>query len=102
MFAQIRQHKFMCIHASQVITSFRSTPRHNATTPRLKSLRKPLGPKKVEGKPQSLSSHMSHLISCLDFFWQKYSPYGSGPKSETASNNDWGVPDVGMTSLTDY
>ena len=68
MFAQIRQHKFMCIHASQVITSFRSTPRHNATTPRLKSLRKPLGPKKVEGKPQSLSSHMSHLISCLDFF----------------------------------
>ena len=68
MFAQIRQHKFMCIHASQVITSFRSTPRHNATTPRLKSLRKTLGPKKVEGKPQSLSSHMSHLISCLDFF----------------------------------
>ena len=38
----------------------------------------------------------------LGFFWQKYSSYGSGSKSETASNNDWGVPDVGMTSLTDY
>ena len=33
---------------------------------KFKGLRKPLGPKNVEGKPQSLSSHMSHLMSCLD------------------------------------